>query len=212
MYRFLIVFLSLACCNPAGIFARTKMKYRIDTVKGTDTIIERYFKKSGVVDYENYYVRDSLVYSKYWFYKKHYFGYIKTGSKSIKPRPVEYFEFHPDSHLTRYELKPGWKMKEVRTYYDSGGIESVDYYAKSRHDTGYGLVYHKNGMIWTKWLYVNGRLVNVLFNYDKNGNPMEIGDFNKGYGKLNNYDENGNLVEYLYFKRGKFKKVKKIKK
>ena len=211
MNKFLLFIFFQILIIPATVFAQKHHKTLIDTIPGSDTLVERKYTKSGSLDWEGFYYKNKLIYQKWHLYNKHSFGYVKVTNKKCKNEKVEYFEFYPDSQIKRYELKPGWKVKETRTYYDSGGIESIDYYAQNKMDTGIGLVFHRNGQIWTKWLFVNKRLMAVVFNYDKNGKSQDTGNFKNGKGNVNIYDDDGKLVEILYFYHGKFKKVRKPK-
>ena len=50
----------------------------------------------------------------------------------------------------------------------------------------------------------------VVSNYDSNGNPLKIGTFNNGNGKLNLYDENGKIVRIDTYKDGVLVRVVKF--
>lgn len=68
--------------------------------------------------------------------------------------------------------------------------------------------FHKNSQLWQELTVQNNVRIDVLCNYDKNGNPQEKGTLKNGNGTVYTYDEDGALYSIDEFKNSKF--IKRI--
>ncbi|MCF6297462.1 MAG: hypothetical protein L3J08_05700 [Flavobacteriaceae bacterium] len=62
--------------------------------------------------------------------------------------------------------------------------------------------YHHNYRLACKVEYYNGKLMNVISYFDKNGRILDKGSIKDGNGILKEYDEDGKLIKEITFKNG----------
>lgn len=82
----------------------------------------------------------------------------------------------------------------------------VDDFNSSKNGVGY--YYYQNAQLQKVLYYENNLLMNCLYQYDKNANPLPIGTLKNGNGTLFTYDENGLNKRTFYYKNGKINKFK----
>jgi len=88
------------------------------------------------------------------------------------------------------------------TYYSkNGSISSTDIYSDNKRN-GIQKVWHDNGQIWIEEEYDNGKLMNILYLYDSEGNTLNYGSLKNGNGYINRYDENNNITKKISYKNG----------
>ncbi len=135
---------------------------------------------------------------------------------------------HYDSTGNKLEegmIKRGKYFGQVRWYHPNGKLKIKGYYKnilpvgdwEEFYDTGEKLAsykfskglkegeefyFFKNGITWTKRIYENGKIFNVIEINNAGGSPLEIGTFSNGNGNLNIYNEKGNLTAVLSYKNG----------
>lgn len=88
-----------------------------------------------------------------------------------------------------------------RSFRKSGALLAVYMTHEGDYD-GTMTIYHDNGKVWTRRIYVNGLLWNVEMNNDANGNPMNKGTIKNGTGTMLRYDEKGKLIYTYEFLNG----------
>jgi antitoxin component YwqK of YwqJK toxin-antitoxin module len=62
--------------------------------------------------------------------------------------------------------------------------------------------YHSNGQLWTELIFSNGKEMEVVSNYDRNGKAQQKGTLKDGNGTVILYDEDGKQTQILEFKDG----------
>jgi antitoxin component YwqK of YwqJK toxin-antitoxin module len=87
-------------------------------------------------------------------------------------------------------------------YYPNEKVESITNYVDGLKD-GYFKSYHDNGQLWTVVLYSKNKTMEILSNYDRNGNPQHKGTLKNGRGTIILYDENGEKKNIERYKDGK---------
>jgi antitoxin component YwqK of YwqJK toxin-antitoxin module len=117
----------------------------------------------------------------------------------------EYFEeFYGNGILKRIgsftvqEEKPNGVFKDI---YENGNTESIATYNNGTQVQEF-LFYHPNGQLFTKRLYNNGKLMELLESYDSQGTPRESGTLKKGNGSLILYNDDGTPSDTLIYSNG----------
>lgn len=87
-------------------------------------------------------------------------------------------------------------------YYPNGKVESITNYANGLKD-GFFKSYHENGQLWTVIRYSKNKTMDIVSNYDRNGEPQRKGSLKNGYGTIILYDENGERRGIERYKNGK---------
>jgi antitoxin component YwqK of YwqJK toxin-antitoxin module len=87
------------------------------------------------------------------------------------------------------------------TFYENGKMESTLTYKAGKRN-GSLTYFHDNGQPWTERVYTNDKLMNVLYNYDRNGKKKNPGTLKDGTGTVNMYDADGTLVKTQDFVNG----------
>mgnify|MGYP003683202351 CR=1 FL=1 len=95
-------------------------------------------------------------------------------------------------------------------FYETGKLESAIPFTDGEED-GIARGYHRNGKQWTEWVFEKGRLLEIRFVQNSNGNPLEIGSFRKGSGWVNIYKSNGLVREKRLYRDGYLRRVKPVK-
>jgi antitoxin component YwqK of YwqJK toxin-antitoxin module len=213
----MIIQLAILVLHAERSYSQWHYKYETDTIKshdtlnGNDTVVYKKYKHHRKLEWADYYVKDSLVFYKMFFYYKHTFSVVKCDNPKAKPRLTEVFEYYPDSHLKSYEFRRDWILKLSRTYYHDGTLETEDIYGVGDMDTGMMREYHSNGKIWTEWMFVGKKLMEVNYSRNRNGDFVDKGSLSDGNGTVYIYNEEGKLIRVLFFKNGKMVRSKKIR-
>jgi antitoxin component YwqK of YwqJK toxin-antitoxin module len=87
-------------------------------------------------------------------------------------------------------------------YYPNEKVESITNYANGLKD-GFFKSYHENGQLWTVTRYSKNKTMDIVSNYDRNGEPQRKGSLKNGYGTIILYDENGEKKGIERYKNGK---------
>jgi antitoxin component YwqK of YwqJK toxin-antitoxin module len=95
------------------------------------------------------------------------------------------------------------------SWYDNGALEAAYLFRNGmEQDTGHH--WHSNGAPFTDRIFLQGKLVEVLFVKDKSGNDLPPGDFANGRGNVNVYNDEGKLKEIVNYRDGFVRKVRYI--
>lgn len=88
-----------------------------------------------------------------------------------------------------------------KIYYENGQLQNEYAYSD---DEVHGRVkfYFSDGQIWSEQVYEKGKLMNVLYNYDKSGKRKDPGTLRNGNGVVYVYDEAGNLEKKVKYVDG----------
>lgn len=86
-------------------------------------------------------------------------------------------------------------------YYPNGKIQSITNYADGKLDGDYKY-FHDNGQLWIEETFRNDLLMEVLSNYDRNGNKEDRGTLSNGTGTVILYDEAGVVTKTIEYKDG----------
>lgn len=93
------------------------------------------------------------------------------------------------------------------SWYDNGALEAAYFYRNGmEQDTGHH--YHSDGKPFTDRIFLDGKLVEVLFVKDKSGKELPAGDFRNGQGHVNTYTDDGRLREVVTYRDGFVRKVR----
>lgn len=96
------------------------------------------------------------------------------------------------------------------TIYVNGKIHERHNF-KNNEIEGLSRYYHANGQLWTVVEIKDGKVWNVLSNFDRDGKLQDKGSLKNGNGTINRYSEEGDLIAVDNYKNGK-EVVKKKKK
>lgn len=108
------------------------------------------------------------------------------------------------------EYKNGKEEGKYERWYENGNLKETVTNVAGNTDGVYRY-YYPDGKLWTEKVYSNGRLMNVVSIYDKNGNELEKGDLKDGNGVLNYYDEDGRIYQRVTYKDGKEIKTETVR-
>ena len=87
-------------------------------------------------------------------------------------------------------------------YYPDGKLESITTYHNGMRD-GRFKSYHENGQLWTELIYSNNKTMEVVCNFDRDGEPKPKGTLKNGNGSIILYDDNGERRSIEQYKDGK---------
>jgi len=92
-----------------------------------------------------------------------------------------------------------------KKYYDNGKIQE---YAEFKDDDFHGIrkYFYDNGQIWIEQTYKNGKYLDVIANYTKDGIKRNPGTLKNGNGTIIFYDEDGSIRETQTFVNGNLSK------
>lgn len=177
-----------------------------------DTMTVRFFNKNSKPDKEKNYVGDRLVSVKRWYYEKDYYGYRLHDMSSILPM-VEYRkEFYNNGQLkAEGTMVNGRESGALKSWFENGEPQCVCNFDKGKRDS-IQVIHHENGTVCSEELWTEGKLMQVLYKKDKNGNPLDIGNFKDGNGTILIYDEDAKIISREIFKNGKLIKTEKLDK
>lgn len=89
-------------------------------------------------------------------------------------------------------------------YYANGIIQSISNYSDGKLDGDYKY-FHDNGQLWTERVFLNGKLMEVKSNFNREGEPLFPGTIKNGNGTVVLYDEQGNLIKTILYENGEEK-------
>ncbi len=98
----------------------------------------------------------------------------------------------------------GRQLIAFRTFYPNAKKESEGYYCNGKTD-GSLKYFHKNLKPWTEYLYKNGNLLEVIYNYNSMGDTMPKGTLKNGTGTLLLYDDDGFVTDTFDYVNGQAK-------
>jgi antitoxin component YwqK of YwqJK toxin-antitoxin module len=121
-------------------------------------------------------------------------------------------EWYPDGQVRIKTTFLNNKENGKRETFYANGQSQCNCHYKNDEKHGEQSVHWDNGQLYYKAIYEEGKLVNVLAYFNKNGQPLEIGSIKNGNGEWLQYDDNGQIEKIEIYENGKLKKTKKIKK
>ena len=116
-----------------------------------------------------------------------------------------YVVYHPNGKLaqnTFISYTDSNLLVSSLKFYDNGKLYEEAYQYNNLLDSIYAR-YHKNGLIWEKFRYNEGQLIDVLTMKNQQGVNLKKGSFENGYGELNFYHSNGYKHSSVHFRDGK---------
>lgn len=100
----------------------------------------------------------------------------------------------------------GKSLKFSKQYYANGHLQSTAFYNDTLLEGKYSY-FHDNGKLWTERIYKQGKLLEVLNNFDRLGKKGNPGTLKNGNGRLYLYNEEGRIVESIEYVDGMPKKA-----
>lgn len=98
----------------------------------------------------------------------------------------------------------------VTNYHANGNLESRYKYVNGKvEDTTYD--YHKNGQLWTVMVYRDGKPMEVISEFDEEGNPRPLGTLKGGHGTVLTYYNDNTLAYIEHYRNGIMVKKKYVK-
>lgn len=95
----------------------------------------------------------------------------------------------------------GKSLKFSKQYYANGHLQSTAFYNDTLLEGKYSY-FHDNGKLWTERIYKQGKLLEVLNNFDRLGKKGNPGTLKNGNGRLYLYNEEGRIVESIEYVDG----------
>ncbi|HYG38313.1 MAG TPA: hypothetical protein VD908_06835 [Cytophagales bacterium] len=132
----------------------------------------------------------------------------KYNDTIIKGEKFKYFnEFFESGQLkaTGFYINGESQSGIWTNYYENGKTESIANYANGKLNGSFKY-FHDNRQLWTERIYKDGKLIEVLSNYNRKGKKNNPGTIKNGTGTLNIYDADGNLTEAIDYVGGQEKK------
>lgn len=133
---------------------------------------------------------------------------IKYNDTIINGEKYQYFrEFFETGQQksTGFYLNGEIQFGTWTSFYVNEKTESVAYYVNGQLN-GIYKYFHDNGQIWTERVYKDGKLIEVIANYNKKGKKNNPGTVKDGTGILYIYDPDGNLTKTIDYIDGQEKK------
>ena len=91
---------------------------------------------------------------------------------------------------------------EQKTYYDNGTVKSTGYLDENGEKTGEWKTYHENGQTFKTELFKDGKLMDIISYFDKDGYNLGRGSFRNGNGVLYEYDKDGTFIKTIIYLDG----------
>ncbi len=92
-------------------------------------------------------------------------------------------------------------IKHEHNYYDNGQLFRASKYINDSLDSAQ-VTYYKPGLMWQKFIYERGKLIEIPWYKTRVGTDLDKGSFREGNGELKTYDYDGELKGTLQYKGG----------
>ena len=204
--------LLIALLLTKSCFRTSKEWHHVSDHRSTDTSIDTlvrttWHKGRTKPKYASYSVD-----GKRLFLKK--YSYLKGGDVVITQRRLQKPKWR-DSNIYRYRsdgsLKGHIYVNRFAPdtlsymYYRDGSVAS-EWYTETHGKQGRAVNYYSNGKLCSVVHFHHNRLITVDTILDLQGQPLPLGDFKYGEGKLLRYDCDGKPIGYDLYENGRRKK------
>lgn len=95
-------------------------------------------------------------------------------------------------------------------FYENGRLETAIPFKDDQED-GLAKAFHRNGIPWTEWYFEEGKLRDIRFVRNKEGQSLIMGDFDQGTGWIFIYNDDSQTIAKRWYKAGVVIREKPIK-